>query len=71
MGEPHDEEVTERGALSESTDEEDGPQARWSNPLAGRMRCYDDEESEWSADEEAPEYDPTRQVVVDNDIDFL
>ena len=43
VGDARTDEVIERGALSESSDEEhDGPRASWQNPLVGRM--HDPEE---------------------------
>ena len=72
VGEPQEEEVDERGIQSESSDEEDGPQSCWSNPLAGRMRGFDDEEesvSSASADEAAACKSDGKDVP--DDIDFF
>ena len=56
MGEAQEDEITERGMESASTDEGDGPQAAVRNVLAGRMRGFDDEdESVFSEDEETDE----------------
>ena len=45
VGEPQDDEVTERGTESESADEDDGPKFTVRNGLIGRMRGFDDEDS--------------------------
>ena len=73
VGEPQEDEVNERGIQSESSDEEDGPQSCWSNPLAGRMRGFDDEDesvSSASADEAAACKSDGKDAVHD-DIDFF
>ena len=56
VGEAQEDEITERGMESASTDEDDGPQAAVRNVLAGRMRGFDDEDDFISsADEETDE----------------
>ena len=50
-------EVTERGMESESTDEEDAPQACWGNLLVGRMRGLDDADVSSDGEDSADEYD--------------
>ena len=52
MGDGRNDEVIERGVLSESSDDEhDGPRASWKNPLVGRMHGLeeDSDTSEGSA----------------------
>ena len=73
VGEPQEEEVTVRGMQSESSDEEDGPESRWSNPLAGRMRGYDekDESSVSSEAEEGSVCEGNIREGVHADIDFF
>ena len=75
VGEPQEDEVIERGILSESSDEDDGPQDNWSNPLAGRMHGFDDDDDDdesASSEGEAPvcEADAEQGEVV-HDNDFL
>ena len=52
MSKPQEDEITERGMESASTDEDDGPQADVRNGLVGRMRGYDDEDDCVSLSEE-------------------
>jgi len=69
VGEPREDEVTERGMESASTDSDDGPQASWENVLTGRMRCYDDEEP-YASDEEVGEEAMPQPRRWEDDIDF-
>ena len=44
MGDGRNDEVIERGVLSESSDDEDdGPRASWKNPLVGRMHDLEED----------------------------
>lgn len=77
VGEPQEDEVIERGILSASSDEDDRRcQDDWSNPLAGRMRGFDDDDDgddeSASSEGEAPvcEADAEQGEVVHH-IDFL
>ena len=73
VGDERESDVMERGTLSESTEEEDGPQFCWRNPLAGGMRCYD-EDGESASSSEAESGDVCGVDVregVQDDIDFF
>ena len=52
VGEAQEDEITERGMESASTDEDDGPQVAVRNVLAGRMRGFDDEDDCVSSEDE-------------------
>ena len=71
VGKPREDEVIERGMESESTDEEDGPQHSWANPLAGRMRGCDDADVSSDGEESVDEYDKVNPTDLEHpDIDF-
>ena len=75
VGKPQEDEITERGMESASTDEDDGPQAAVRNGLVGRMRGYDDDDDCVSLSEEETEEEGLERVrcegeVASMDLDF-